>query len=68
MQGVRVSEERRRQLNVRIDRDLHVRLKVVAALTGRGMAEMAEDFLRDRLSQEECALGLDRKRRKGEGE
>lgn len=55
-----MAEADRKQLNVRVERDLHVRLKVVAALKGRSMAELVEDFVRARLSEEERGLGIDR--------
>lgn len=48
----------RKQLNVRVERDLHVRLKVVAAIKGRSMAELVEDFVRARLIEEERGLGI----------
>ena len=58
-----MSESSRKQLNVRVEKDLHVRLKVVAALRGRSMAELVEDFVRARLSEEERGLGLVREDR-----
>lgn len=46
-------DDERTQLGIRVDADLHRRLKVLAARTGRTMTEIAEEALREKVERME---------------